>query len=118
MVLSLLNRRTRMVRIRATLRLYAGAGHRQAPFSSGYRPLFAFLPEMNTSGQVTLLDRPALAPGEEASVELLFGSRDYLGHLRVGSRFTFGEGPGPLGEGEVTQLLDLDSASTPPEKKM
>ena len=98
-----------MVRIRATIRLYEGAGYRQSSFSSGYRPLFNFIPEMKTSGHIILLDRLECAPGEEARVGVTFLSGAFLGQLCVGTRFTFGEGREPLGEGEVTQLLELDS---------
>ena len=91
--------------VRAIIRLYSGVGYRQAPFASGYGPVFDFVPDMKTSGAITLLDRPAFYPGQEGSVEIAFLSQAYLRHLDVGASFTFGEGRAPLGEGVITEIL-------------
>jgi len=96
-----------MIRILATIRLYTGVGYRQTPFTTGYRPLFNFVPEMKTSGHITLLDRLAFFPGEQWVVEIGFLSNAYLGtRMGAGTPFTFGEGRLPLGEGEVIEILD------------
>ena len=61
-----------MIRIIASIRLYKDG--RRTPFYSGYRPLFDFIEETKTSGQITLLDREAFYPGDEGVVvhNLLF----------------------------------------------
>ena len=91
--------------VRATIRFYAGVGNRQAPFTSGYGPVFDFVPDMKTSGAITLLDRPAFYPEQEGSVEIAFLNQAYLRHLDVGASFTFGEGRASLGEGVITEIL-------------
>lgn len=90
--------------VRAIIRLYSGMGYRQTPFTSGYGPVFDFVPDMKTSGAITLLDRVAFFPGEEGEVEIAFLRSAYLGRMSAGTRFTFGEGGAPLGEGEVAEL--------------
>ena len=82
--------------VRATIGLYAGVGNRQAPFTSGYGPVFDFVPDMKTSGAITLLDRPAFYPGQEGSVETAFLNQAYLRHLDIGAS---------LGEGMITEIL-------------
>lgn len=57
-----------MIRIIASIRLYKDG--RRTPFYSGYRPLFDFIEETKTSGQITLLDREAFYPGDEGVVFL------------------------------------------------
>ena len=59
-----------MIRIIASIRLYKDG--RRTPFSSGYRPLFDFIEETKTSGQITLLDREDFYPGDEGIVEIAF----------------------------------------------
>ena len=90
--------------VRAFIRLYSGVGCRQSPFTSGYRPMFNFIPDMKTSGAITLLDRVAFSPGEVGEVEMAFLRSAYLGRMGAGTRFPFGEGGVPLGEGEVMEL--------------
>ena len=51
----------------------------EPPFYSGYRPLFDFIEETKTSGQITLLDREAFYPGDEGVVEIAFLIRRALG---------------------------------------
>lgn len=96
-----------MIKIKATLKLYKGSDKRQTPFYSGYRPLFSFIEETKTSGQITLLDKEEFKPGEEGIVEIAFLNKDYLGdNFSEGTKFTFGEGREPLGEGEVKEILN------------
>jgi GTPase len=90
--------------VRAVIRLYSGVGYRQTPFTSGYGPMFDFVPDMKTSGAITLLDRLAFYPGQEGNVEITFLYQAYLRHLHVGASFTFGEGRAPLGEGVITEI--------------
>lgn len=81
-----------MIRIKAIIKLYTDG--RKTPFFSGYRPLFDFIEETKTSGQITLIDREAFYPGDEGIVEIAFLHRKALGNnfLKVLSL--------PLGKGE------------------
>jgi len=96
-----------MIKTIAFIKLYNNENGRKTPFFSGYRPLFNFIEEMKTSGQITLIDRDAFYPGDEGLVEIAFINRDYLGNnFSEGVKFTFGEGREPLGEGVVKEILE------------
>ena len=96
-----------MIRIIASIRLYKDGS--RTPFYSGYRPLFDFIEETKTSGQITLLDREAFYPGDEGVVEIAFLIRRALGdNFSEGTKFTFGEGRKHVGEGEVKEILELE----------
>ncbi|OWK68865.1 hypothetical protein [Pedobacter sp. AJM] len=93
-----------MIKILAKIKLYKT--ERKTPFKSGYRPLFNFIPDMKTSGQITLKENTDFCPGEEGIVEIAFLHREFLGEkFDVGSKFTFGEGALPFGEGEVREII-------------
>lgn len=95
-----------MIRIKAIIKLYSDG--RKTPFPSGYRPLFDFIEETKTSGQITLIDREAFYPGDEGVVEIAFLHRKALGdNFFEGTKFTFGEGRKPLGEGKILEILEL-----------
>jgi translation elongation factor EF-Tu-like GTPase len=95
-----------MVKVEALIKLYIGENVRQTPFTNGYRPLFCFIEETGTSGQITLIGRESFFPGEEGIVRIAFLNRQFLGgDFRVGTKFHFGEGGEPLGEGEVVSIL-------------
>lgn len=93
-----------MIKVRAKIRLYK---IRKTPFKSGYRPLFNFIDEMKTSGQITLLDRKKIFPGESGYTEILFLNKEYLGKdFSEGVKFTFDEGSETLGEGEIISIIE------------
>ncbi len=95
-----------MIRIKAIIKLYRDG--RKTPFSSGYRPLFDFIEETKTSGQITLIDRELFYPGDEGLVEIYFLNKKCLGDdFSDGVKFTFGEGREPLGEGQVKEILEM-----------
>ncbi len=95
-----------MIKIKAKLKLYKGSDKRQTPFYSGYRPLFNFIEETKTSGQITLLDKEEFKPGEEGIVEIAFLHEKYLGDdFKAGRKFLFDEGSISLGEGEIIEIL-------------
>lgn len=97
-----------MVETRAFIRLFESG--RKTPFVNGYRPLFDFVAEMKISGSITLLDRDEFCPGEEGEVEINFLSIGCLGSsFDEGSKFSFGEGGPPLGEGEIISFKELKS---------
>lgn len=93
-----------MIKIKAKIRLYAEG--RKTPFRNNYRPLFNFIDEMKTSGQISLKNQVDFSPGETGIVEILFMSKEFLGDgFDVGTQFTFGEGGKPLGDGEVLEII-------------
>lgn len=97
-----------IVKIKARIRLN---DPRKVPFYSGFMPCFEFFPENPDSkigGLITLLDRDKFFPGDEASVEITYGFREFLGNeLYVGKKFTFSEGTStPIGEGSVEKILE------------
>jgi translation elongation factor EF-Tu-like GTPase len=92
-----------MLRIRARITLYNEG--RITSFISGYRPLFNFINEMKKSGKIILLDRQEFLPGDEAEVDIIFIDKQWLGEdFRKGTKFTFGEGLFPLGNGEIMEV--------------
>jgi translation elongation factor EF-Tu-like GTPase len=94
-----------MIKVKARIKLYKDERCRKTPFVSGYRPLFNFIPEMKTSGQITLLDRKEFFPGDEGVVEIAFLHKELLGgNFGEGTKFTFGEGMEPLGDGEIIEV--------------
>lgn len=94
-----------MIKVKAKIRLYKSASSRKTPFKSGYRPMFNFIEEMKTSGQIILNDKEEFFPGDEGVVEITFLNKDYLGNnFGIGTKFTFGEGREPLGEGEIKEI--------------
>lgn len=93
-----------MIKIKAIIKLYKDG--RKTPFINGYRPAFNFIEDLKTSGQITLINKEAFYPGDEGLVEIAFLNKDYLGvNFSEGTKFTFGEGREPLGEGEVIEIL-------------
>jgi translation elongation factor EF-Tu-like GTPase len=95
-----------MIRVIASIKLYGSGASRSTPFTSGYRPLFNFIDEMKTSGQITLTDRKEFFPGDEGEVEIAFVTEKFLGEsFGIGTRFTFGEGHIPLGEGVINEII-------------
>lgn len=95
-----------MIKIIAKIKLYTGEKKRKTPFVTGYRPLFQFIEETKTSGQITLLNQEKFIPGEEGIVEISFLHKEYLGlDFRIGKSFKFYESEEPLGEGEIIEVL-------------
>lgn len=93
-----------MIKVKANIKLYSDK--RKTPFISGYRPMFSFVKEMKTSGKIQLIDREKFYPGDEAEVEILFLSKQYLGdNFGIATEFTFSEGEEPLGEGRINEIV-------------
>jgi translation elongation factor EF-Tu-like GTPase len=96
-----------MLKVKASITLYKGENNRQTAFKSGYRPLFNFIEEMKKSGLISIIEKDQFYPGETNLVDILFLNDDYLGNdFGIGSRFTFGEGGSPLGEGEIKAIYE------------
>ena len=79
---------------------------RKTPFYTGYRPLFNFINNLKTSGQINWIHQDQFNLGEEGEVEITFLNQNYLGEdFDVEKAFFFGEGMAPLGEGVVKAIL-------------
>ncbi len=98
-----------MIKIKAKIKLFKSDVGRRTAFTTGYRPLFNFIKEMKTSGQITLNDRQEFLPGDEGIVEIEFLSKEYLGDdFEKGRKFTFDEGIEVLGDGEVLEIIEKE----------
>ena len=85
--------------------MFEGANKRQTPFANGYRPLFKFIEETMTSGQIILINQEQFRPGEEGIVEIAFLNMEFLGDdFGTGKLFKFYESEEPLGEGEILEI--------------
>ena len=94
-----------MINVKAKIKLFEGENKRQSPFKSGYRPLFKFIEETMTSGQISLMNQEQFSPGEEGVVEIAFLNKELLGDdFRIGKRFNFYESEEPLGEVEILEI--------------
>ena len=59
---------------------------------------------------VILIDKDEFYPGEEGEVEIVFLNLKYLGSsFDKGSKFSFGEGGPPLGEGKIISFEEVKS---------
>ena len=95
-----------MIKVIANIKLYKNVNSRKTSFLTGYRPLFNFIKEMKKSGQIILKEKAEFFPGDEGVVEINFLDKKYLGdNFGLGSKFTFGEGGEPFGEGEIIEVL-------------
>ncbi len=97
---------TETMKAKAKLKVYAGENKRRNPFTTGYRPMFEFVPNKRTTGQITLLNQQELKPGEEGIVEIKFITRELLGEdFDVGEKGYFYEAKEPLGEAEIIEII-------------
>lgn len=96
-----------MIKIEAKIIVYKRDTGRKTPFKNGYRPLFNFLNNVKTSGQISLLDRDHFYPGDEAIVVVSFLNKEFLGSdFKKGKKFTFDEGAQTIGEGEILRIIE------------
>jgi elongation factor Tu len=94
-----------MITIKAIIKLYDNK-ERTWPIRTGYRPLFNFISDSKTSGQITVLNQEEIEVGCEAEVLINFISDSFLGNnFIIGTQFTFDEGGVALGEGEILEIL-------------
>ena len=99
-----------MIKFKASIK-FNNESLRKTAFTSGYRPGFSFNSDSyyQTSGQITLLDKKNLYPGESALAEIIPITKKYLGsNFGPGSKFIFYEGRNLIGEGEVISVLQWE----------
>jgi translation elongation factor EF-Tu-like GTPase len=96
-----------LIEILATIELFSNEHYRKTPFKSGYRPLFNF-PGAATkiSGSIKLMGIESFAPGSKGDVTITYIkgiiNDDYW---KPGVKFSFDEGLGILGKGEIKEVI-------------
>lgn len=102
---------TKMVVVQARIRMLdTEEGGRYTPFITGYRPNFVFNAAHNRDGQITLLDREQMKPGEQGNVliRILVHSRNPYPHPPAADDlFLIREGGKILGEGIIQHVVDI-----------
>jgi hypothetical protein len=58
-----------------------------------------------TSGSISILNTEDLKRGEEGIVEVGFISNEFLGEIKIGTKFKFYEGPVEIGNGTVQKVI-------------
>lgn len=91
-------------------------GGRNTPvFATGYRPQIKFdFNEMQTSGQLTIIDKEIVYPGDKVEAKIKILSPDYFANcLTEGMNFEFREGSKVIGTGEIKYIVNdkLEKAS-------
>ena len=92
---------------KAKITLYSSAmGGRIRPVYSGYRPSFIFNSKKHYSGEIHLIDKDILMPGEssEATIRLLPAST-IRGNLKPNDAFTISEGNKTVGSGVIEKVV-------------
>src|SRR5687767_12454198 len=97
------------IKVLAKIDLVKGDKGRRSPIISGYRPHFEFVgARTRLSGRIDLINLKELPPGGSATVQLTFLTGMISNsHFKVGSDFKFSEGSVPIGEGVITEILEL-----------
>ncbi len=94
------------IEARIKIYLYDGKIGRKEYASSEYRPGFKIYDEQYFSGQITLLDREKLNPGEQYDIEIKFVISNVVAQfLYVGKKITFNEGHTLIGEAAITKII-------------
>ena len=93
--------------IKATITLFqTGDGGRKRPIHTGYRPSFAFNTEKHYSGEIRLIDRKELIPGETAKANIkLLPARTIRRNLKPADSFTITEGNKTIGMGVIEKVV-------------
>jgi len=82
-------------------------GGRKRPVYSGYKPLFSFNTEKHYCGEVELLDKSELNPGETSNVFIkLLPAKSIRKNLKRNDAFTITEGNKTIGTG-VIEIAEL-----------
>ena len=81
-------------------------GGRKKPVYSGYRPSFAFNTSRHYSGEIQLLGREILYPGESTTVTIkLLPARTIRKTLKKNDAFTITEGNKVIGAGVIENAV-------------
>jgi elongation factor Tu len=88
-------------------------GGRKKPIFSGYRPAFVFNTQKQYSGEVLLIDKQELNPGETTQAEIkLLPARTIRRNLHINTAFTLVEGSKIIGDGTIIkEVLKKETAA-------
>jgi translation elongation factor EF-Tu-like GTPase len=93
-------------KLEATISLFPSEnGGRKKPVPSGYRPSFAFNTQQHYSGEIKLIGRTELNPGESARARInLLSARTIRKTLKPSDSFTINEGNKAIGIGVIEKV--------------
>ncbi|HMH32634.1 MAG TPA: hypothetical protein VK543_06365 [Puia sp.] len=94
-------------RFRAKITLYStDMGGRIKPVHSGYRPSFVFNSKKHYSGEILLIDKDILMPGESSQATIrLLPARTIRRNLKANDAFTIAEGNKTIGSGVIEKVV-------------
>lgn len=85
--------------------LPTGQGGRKKPVFTGYRPSFAFNTEKHYSGEIRLIDRIELRPGQTSKVHIkLLPAKTIRKNLKATDAFSITEGNKTVGIGVIEEV--------------
>ncbi len=91
-------------------------GGRKKPIQTGYKPAFAFNSSNHYSGEIRLVGRKELNPGDSGSVVIrLLPARTIRKTLKANDAFIIAEGSKTIGTGIIEKARIL--ISQPPKKR-
>ncbi len=100
----MLSNQTYKFRARITL-FSTDLGGRRTPVYSGYKPSFAFNTENHYSGQIELIGKEELQPGQSSLVDIqLLSARTFRRDLKRNDSFTITEGNKTIGTGVIEKI--------------
>jgi translation elongation factor EF-Tu-like GTPase len=92
-------------KFRAKITLYSGKmGGRAKPIYSGYRPSFVFNSKKHYSGEIHLLEKDELKPGETSRVRVRLLPAQTIRTLKPNDAFTISEGNKTVGAGVIESV--------------
>jgi elongation factor Tu len=93
-------------KLEATITLFPREhGGRSKPVYSGYRPSFAFNTLQHYSGEVLLIGKDELRPGQTSRARIkLLPARTLRRNLKPADSFTITEGNKPIGTGVIEKV--------------
>lgn len=85
------------------------SGGRKKPVFNGFRPSFGFNTVQHYSGEIKLIGREKLNPGETAQAKInLLPARTIRKNLKPNDSFTINEGSRPIGTGVIQKVALAD----------
>ncbi len=97
-------------RFKAKITLYPSElGGRLKPVYTGYRPSFVFNSKKHYSGEIRLIDKEILMPGESSKVNIRLLPARTIRILKPNDAFTISEGNKTIGTG-VIEKVELQKA--------
>src|SRR5450631_1828963 len=95
----------------ATITLFpTNQGGRKKPVSNGYRPSFAFNTEKHYSGEIRLINKSELRPGETSKAHIkLLPAKTIRKNLKTADAFSITEGNKTIGSGIIEEVNQMQA---------